>query len=183
MTPEERFADSQRLVSAYIGRNVKSLHALATIEDARQVCSLALWQAAQSYDEARGVPWGSHAWMKMHAAWIDYLRVVTGWRRLQKLPEHQRPSHNSLEVLAEAGWELAEPDAEPEWKVDWPAVFAVLPEREALIIRRYFLEGARFHTIADEMGISEPRVVQLKAQALVRLRKLTPRERGALFAA
>jgi RNA polymerase sigma factor for flagellar operon FliA len=47
----------------------------------------------------------------------------------------------------------------------------VLPEREQLIVRLYYFEDHRFRAIADELGVSEPRVSQLHARALGRLKK------------
>lgn len=47
-----------------------------------------------------------------------------------------------------------------------------LPERERCVVGRYYFEGARLKDIGAELGLSEPRICQLRAQALGRLRFL-----------
>lgn len=46
-----------------------------------------------------------------------------------------------------------------------------LPARERKVVGMHYFEGARFKDIGAELGVSEPRVSQLHAQALGRLRK------------
>ena len=47
-----------------------------------------------------------------------------------------------------------------------------LPVRERNIINAYYFQGAQLRTIAGELGVSEPRVSQLHARAVARLREL-----------
>lgn len=47
-----------------------------------------------------------------------------------------------------------------------------LPVRERNIINAYYFQGAQLRTIACELGVSEPRVSQLHARAVARLREL-----------
>ena len=53
---------------------------------------------------------------------------------------------------------------------------ALLPEREAIIIRRRYLTEtkATFAALAGEFGLSKDRVRQLEGRALARLRDLLP---------
>ncbi len=57
----------------------------------------------------------------------------------------------------------------------------LLPEREASIVRWYYFDGTAFKDIATRLGVSEPRVSQLHARAMARLRALmtTEGETGA----
>lgn len=48
----------------------------------------------------------------------------------------------------------------------------LLPEREASIVRWYYFDGTAFKDIASRLGVSEPRVSQLHARAMARLRTL-----------
>lgn len=50
------------------------------------------------------------------------------------------------------------------------AALAALPQREALILTRSYLEGFLLSQIAAELGLTESRVCQLRSQALQRLR-------------
>lgn len=45
-----------------------------------------------------------------------------------------------------------------------------LPERERVIVGRYYFDGARLKDIGAELGVSEPRISQILARALARLR-------------
>jgi len=47
---------------------------------------------------------------------------------------------------------------------------AELPERERYIVRAHYFEGVQFKTIAQVLGVSEPRISQLHARAVGRLR-------------
>jgi RNA polymerase sigma factor for flagellar operon FliA len=52
------------------------------------------------------------------------------------------------------------------------AAMAQLPERERLIVARYYFDGARLKDIGAELGLSEPRISQILARALGRLREM-----------
>ena len=51
-----------------------------------------------------------------------------------------------------------------------------LPERLQLVLQLYFVEELNLTEIAEVLEVSVPRVHQLKAQALVKLRDLMERE-------
>lgn len=53
-----------------------------------------------------------------------------------------------------------------------------LPERERLLVALYYFEGLTFKEIGSVLGVSESRVYQLHAQAMLRLRAYL-REQGA----
>jgi len=52
------------------------------------------------------------------------------------------------------------------------AALAQLPERERVIVARYYFDGARMKDIGAELGLSEPRISQILSRALVRLREM-----------
>jgi RNA polymerase sigma factor FliA len=59
-------------------------------------------------------------------------------------------------------------------KMDYAALaLAVsrLPERERYIVQAHYFEGVQFKTIAQTLGVSEPRISQLHARAVQRLRE------------
>jgi len=58
----------------------------------------------------------------------------------------------------------------------------LLPEREANIVGWHYFEGVAFKTIALRLGVSEPRVSQLHARAMGRLRETLAVHRGAVAA-
>jgi RNA polymerase sigma factor for flagellar operon FliA len=52
------------------------------------------------------------------------------------------------------------------------AALQQLPERERVVVGRYYFDGARLKDIGAELGLSEPRISQILARALGRLREL-----------
>jgi len=54
-----------------------------------------------------------------------------------------------------------------------------LPEREASIVAQHYFEGVAFKDIAKRFGVSEPRISQLHARAMGRLRELMGSENDA----
>jgi RNA polymerase sigma factor for flagellar operon FliA len=59
---------------------------------------------------------------------------------------------------------------------------ALLPEREANIVSWHYFDGVPFKTIAGRLGVSEPRVSQLHARAMGRLRATLADQNGAAAA-
>lgn len=47
---------------------------------------------------------------------------------------------------------------------------STLPDREASIVRWHYFDGVAFKDIASRLGVSEPRISQLHARAMTRLR-------------
>jgi RNA polymerase sigma factor for flagellar operon FliA len=72
-------------------------------------------------------------------------------------------------AIAEDPGTLAEASAE---RRALARALEALPERERLIVARYYFDGARMKDISAELGVSEPRISQILARALERLRAL-----------
>jgi RNA polymerase sigma factor for flagellar operon FliA len=68
---------------------------------------------------------------------------------------------------------VATPHDQVERRMDRAALeqaVSLLPEREANIVAWHYFDGVPFKTIAARLGVSEPRVSQLHARAMARLR-------------
>lgn len=68
---------------------------------------------------------------------------------------------------------MATPQEQVEKRMDRIALeraVSLLPEREANIVAWHYFDGVPFKTIAVRLGVSEPRVSQLHARAMGRLR-------------
>lgn len=77
---------------------------------------------------------------------------------------------------------MASPQEQVERRMDRVALeraVKLLPEREANIVGWHYFEGIPFKTIASRLGVSEPRVSQLHARAMGRLRETLAERRGA----
>jgi RNA polymerase sigma factor for flagellar operon FliA len=76
----------------------------------------------------------------------------------------------------------ASPQEQVEQRMDRAALeraVGLLPEREANIVSWHYFEGVQFKAIAARLGVSEPRVSQLHARAMGRLRTTLAEHRGA----
>jgi len=77
---------------------------------------------------------------------------------------------------------MASPQEQVEQRMDRVALeraVQLLPEREANIVGWHYFEGIPFKTIASRLGVSEPRVSQLHARAMGRLRETLADHGGA----
>jgi RNA polymerase sigma factor FliA len=81
------------------------------------------------------------------------------------LPESQ--AHAFVDESMASPHENAERHME---RVALERAVALLPEREASIVSWHYFEGEPFKTIASRLGVSEPRISQLHARAMGRLR-------------
>jgi len=81
------------------------------------------------------------------------------------LPEMQ--AHGFVDEAAPTPQEQVERRLD---RVALESAVAQLPEREAKIVGWHYFEGIAFKTIAVRLGVSEPRVSQLHARAIGRLR-------------
>jgi RNA polymerase sigma factor FliA len=77
---------------------------------------------------------------------------------------------------------VASPQDQVERHMDRVALeraVTLLPEREANIVAWHYFEGVAFKAIASRLGVSEPRVSQLHARAMGRLRLTLAEHHGA----
>lgn len=204
------------LVNELIGR----LPAHVSRDELTSAGLAALAQAARSYDESRGVPFGRFASTRIRGALIDELRSYDWASRsvrsrarkrdaaeeeltsilgrtptVQEVAEHlgvgtdeigavegdvQRAVVLSLQGFSDAGSldeVVAVHDPAPDEVVLhrervgylYDAV-EVLPERLKTVVLRYFFEERPMLEIAEELGVSESRVSQMRAEALALLK-------------
>src|SRR5262249_370892 len=79
----------------------------------------------------------------------------------------------------EESFYLAANECDPSEAVAWRSEVCALtraverlPDRERRIVAMHYYEGMKFKEIGAELGVSEPRISQLHARALHRLRWL-----------
>jgi len=137
------------------------------------------------YDEAYTIgtvdrPLGDALWRITH--WelnqAPFYALMTVWHRLGEGDVH-RATVFSLQGFATATADdiVTEPGAGPEEMLLRRERFGylqhavdALPERLRVVVRRYFFEERPMAEIAADLGVSESRVSQLRAEALVLLR-------------
>jgi RNA polymerase sigma factor for flagellar operon FliA len=222
LTPADRLreealvAEHLPLVRHLVTDTVRRLPAHVSRDELLSAGLVALAQAARSYDESRGVPFGRFAATRVRGALIDELRS-SDWasrsvrRRarerdaaeealtatLGRTPtpaeiasalgvsrdevgavqeDVQRALVLSLQGFSEAfGVEdhVESHDPAPEDVVLQRErigylhdAVAVLPERLRTVVELYFFEERPMTEIADQLGVSESRVSQMRAEAL-----------------
>ncbi|MDF9717753.1 sigma-70 family RNA polymerase sigma factor [Nocardioides sp. ChNu-153] len=207
------------LVGHIVRETMARVPAHVSRDDLTSAGLTALVQAAQGFEEDRGVPFTRYAARRIRGAILDELRSVD-WasrsvrRRARDLDETRaqlaatlgRPAR-AEEVATEAGLSVAEVEsndddiaraqvlslhsttgtaledtlvstaATPEELVEdreqlqyLVAAVAELPERQRVVVEGYFFAERPMAEIAAELGVSESRISQIRAEALVLLR-------------
>jgi RNA polymerase sigma factor for flagellar operon FliA len=176
-------------VGLYYGRN--SMPALSP-DDVRGAAALGLAKAMRQFDPARGVKPATYALTLIQGAVLEAMRSadpVPRSRRAQlnagatEEPRDLHPHSLDFSVVDDGdpirAAELLEDDrpgpealtlACSEVAALW-SVVDTLPAREALAVRRRYLDGYKFPEIAAELGVTQSRAFQLHQQALGRLRQ------------
>jgi len=147
------------------------------LEDLMQAGMVALTEAAQRHAGPTEDGFAAYAKLRVRGAMIDLIRRVVplsrgaaemrGTVRIESLDEaysdsdmaYADDSPDSLSILADA-----------ELREHLIAAITDLPERLQLVVQLYFVEELNLAEIAATLDVSVPRVHQLKAQALERLR-------------
>lgn len=147
-----------------------------------------LQQAAEAWDEGRGIPFGSYASVIIrHRIWSKLNRGET----IKRGRDYVVVSLDALmlgtddaefaETVADASMPLAfaaRCDEELHWAL--LTAMARLPEREREVIERWFGLDGRTPCVLEDMGrewgVSRQRVEQIKASGLKKLRKWLGKE-------
>lgn len=147
------------------------------LEDLMQAGMVALTEAAQRHAGPTEDGFAAYAKLRVRGAMIDLIRRAVplsrgaaehrGSVRIESLDEAYSDSDmayaddapDSLSILADA-----------ELREHLIAAISDLPERLQLVVQLYFVEELNLAEIAATLDVSVPRVHQLKAQALERLR-------------
>src|SRR6266540_1428516 len=167
-------------------------------DDLESAAMLGLAQAARSFDPDRGIAFERHASNRIRGALLDELRgadwasrsVRSKARRMQRTADElavelgHEPTRVHLatvlnyDSIVEQGEELlptgeAPPEAvllDRERRAYLVDAVLALPERLRQVVRGYFFEERPMHEIADELGVTESRVSQLRTEALALIR-------------
>ena len=154
---------------------------------------LGLAEAARSYDQQRGVPFESFALTRIQGAMLDELRSLDWASRSVRvkarliderssslavtLGRHPTPSEVGTELGMGAedlpAGALAGPEEsvlEGERRRYLRAAIENLPERLRVVVEGYFFAERLMQDIAADLGVTESRVSQMRAEALLLMR-------------
>ncbi|UDY24003.1 sigma-70 family RNA polymerase sigma factor [Nocardioides sp. Kera G14] len=211
-------ADYLPMVGHLVRETLARVPAHVDRDDLTSAGMMALVQAAQSYDESRGVPFDRYAARRIRGAILDELRSVD-WasRRVRRAARDIEATRSQLatslgrqatndEVASTLGIGVDEilsndddvqraqvlslqgsamttiedilpsREAGPEQQVEHQETLtllthaiAELPERLRAVVEGYFLAERPMAEIAAELGVTDSRISQMRAEALVLL--------------
>ncbi|AKT38378.1 uncharacterized protein CMC5_025240 [Chondromyces crocatus] len=131
---------------------------------------------------SEGEAFASYARMRIRGAIVDELRAqdwlsrrareavtASGSEGTSFVPLHEMTPGEESTHLAH-GEDPSEALVAHSERHALTSAIAKLPERERRVVGMYYFEGAKLKEIGAELGVSEPRVSQLHARALGRLR-------------
>lgn len=152
-------------------------------DEFRSAACLALVEAAQAFDESRGVDFSTFARHRIRGALIDARRGVLcgGWRGDLSLAPHFESLGPGCESRGTVfGSTLDEPiGMEMEMEEDVASCLSILTPRQAAAFRHIYLDGKTQEEAAALAGCSKASMCRLHRDALERLAGM----RGRLLAA
>ncbi|MGH7434320.1 MAG: sigma-70 family RNA polymerase sigma factor [Polyangiaceae bacterium] len=186
------------LVRQVVGRLLRKLPPNVLRDDLISAGTSGLLDALRKNPE-RGPAFDWYARIRIRGAVVDELRAqdwLTRRARVRVTKAQAEGAGGSVAVIgfddlpeAQAHAFVDEAAPTPQDQVErrldriaLESAVALLPEREAQIVGWHYFEGIAFKTIAGRLGVSEPRVSQLHARAIGRLR-LTMEQRASAEAA
>ncbi len=189
MNPEELVRTHLPLLSrvaAHLWR--PAMLPMYELEDLAQMGFRGLVQAAERFDPARGVKFSSFAYRRIRGAIIDEIRK-RDW-----VPRQVRIRCEETPIIGSLSWPAPTPDGmdgnEVGDLIEGPsapldeglerqdlhmALRRLLDEQELTVIVGSYFRGLRLAVVADEMGLTESRVCQIRQKALAKLRLGLPR--------
>jgi RNA polymerase sigma factor (sigma-70 family) len=125
---------------------------LSDLDDLMQVGRLAVYQSALNYDPTLDVPFGNYTKRAIKNCVMQEAARLTRQRRLEVSPEGRaEKGDDQLEGLLDDGGQARQVK---EWVLE-------LPEPHATIFRLLYVERKTQRVVAEEIGVSQPRVAQL----------------------
>jgi RNA polymerase sigma factor for flagellar operon FliA len=166
------------MVRLQAGRLASRLPPGLTIDDLISAGSEALVRVQASFDSSRGVPFEAYARKRVTWAMLDEIRSA---RRAKRTPSGSDEELDEVEALrASAGLSgrdsgafsrVDDVSSEARDCIDFDTALRRLPDRERKVLKLHYRLGLTLREIADRLGISVPRVHQIKAAALRAVRR------------
>lgn len=172
-TPDQLFQQHFPLAMKWAGQKACSVPPQVAIEELQNAALIGLWKASAGFDHERGIRFSTFAAFRVKGEMKDFLRSLSRVPRSMVV----KPIVYSLSSGVED-----EGDYRSLLPVDVPGpvesallaeaieimigALKEIDQRDAFVLRRYYLESTLMREIAEEMGITEGRVSQIRLQAL-----------------
>jgi RNA polymerase sigma factor for flagellar operon FliA len=180
-------AENMPLVHGIVARILRRLPRSVLREDLVAAGSHGLMDALRRSPGPRDARFEAYAKIRIRGAIIDELRSQDWLARAARADANAKARASDTSATMVIGFDdlpesqqvAASSDASPfdqaarvsERSALAKAVLS-LPEREARIVDLHYFQGVPFKAIAASLGVSEPRISQLHARALAKLRPL-----------
>jgi RNA polymerase sigma factor (sigma-70 family) len=158
--------NTQKLVEKYIPlanklafNKKQTLPKFIDIEELRSAAYLGLTEAANRFDESRGIAFSTFAYPRILGAIIDFVRQM-GWGKRND-PKRAYGLDAIEEILAPKDCNLEEMFEVIAHDVD---------KRTEQILRCYFIDENSMKEVGDKFEISESRISQLITQCKIRIK-------------
>jgi RNA polymerase sigma factor FliA len=166
------------LVRHEVGRLVRRLPPNVLADDLYSAARLGLWQLLQRTH----VRHTSHIVMRIRGAMFDELRSQD-WLTRRLREDNKDAKMISTEAIHE--WMRAQVTdtgvhAAMEARLTLRPLLELLEPRDREVLVTLYLDEVSAQELARRLGVSEPRVAQLRDRALVRLRVLAERDLAAM---
>jgi RNA polymerase sigma factor for flagellar operon FliA len=186
------------LVHQVVARVLRKLPPNVLRDDLVAAGAFGLVDALRKSSE-RGPAFDWYARIRIRGAVVDELRAQDWLTRRARTRVARAQAQGEGTAVAVVGFDdlpesqaqgladesIATPQQQVEQRMDRIALeraVALLPEREASIVGWHYFDGVPFKTIAMRLSVSEPRVSQLHARAMGRLRATLADHVGAAAA-
>jgi RNA polymerase sigma factor FliA len=194
----EELACYMPLVHQVVGRLLRKLPPNVLRDDLVAAGAFGLVDALRKSTD-RGPAFDWYARIRIRGAVVDELRAQDWLTRRARTRIAKAQAVGEAGSVAVVGFDdlpeaqaqafvdesLATPHEQVERRMDRVALeraVGQLPEREGNIVAWHYFDGAPFKVIAARLGVSEPRVSQLHARAMGRLRLTLAKHHGAAAA-
>jgi len=143
----------------------------AGIDDFRSSACLALVEAAQAFDESKGVDFATFARVRIRGALVDAQRgfFSDGWRGAVEFAPKFQPLEDDSEargrLIGARGEEPVGTDLEVQDDVEY--WLRRLPARHAAAFRHIYLDGLTQEETAEIMGFSKAAMCRMHREALM----------------
>lgn len=147
----------------------KTLPKFVDIEELQSAAYLGLTEAANRFDESRGISFSTFAYPRILGAIVDSLRQM-GWG---KRTDPKQAFSLDVPVSDEADMSLKDMLAAPE-EHNINEIFEVISQgfdkQAEQVLRHYFIDECSMKEVGKKFGVSESRISQLISQYKMRIR-------------
>jgi len=138
--------------------------------DAQSLGAIGLIQAVERFDPARGWTFKTFASYRIRGAILDGLRAVHGRQSMPITLSLDADSAVHGKSVVDPRVDVESSGLAPVVSIEVARAIARLPARHRLVVWRWFFVGDSLAEIGRDLGVTESRACQLKAEALGRLR-------------